>query len=256
MTTRQEAHVTDAEIIALLGSDDDVADQSSIDAHLRACSACAGRVAVISNQWNGFVGLLADTEPLISRERLPGTLAEVQRRRRGHRHQAQLRWAAGIILLVGIAFATPVRAWITDWVAQQWAAVAGSPQASDPPLTAESAPGNAPLPQIRHGLQFRPAGDEFTLVFDAPQPQGTVTIAVGNSPDAYIEVIGQGKPDPMMVFPTSLRVRNATSSARSYKLTLSPNVQLIRLQVRGEAIAEISTRQLGSNSRTIQLQEP
>ena len=100
MTTRQEAHVSDAEIIALLGSDDIGVGRNRIQSHVRECADCTARVTVIRSRWNGFVGLLTDTESLISRVHLPATLAEVQRRRRLRRHQSQLRWAAGIILLV------------------------------------------------------------------------------------------------------------------------------------------------------------
>ena len=252
MTTHQEAHVTDANIIALLG-DDVVAERGSMEAHLAECAGCAARAAMIRNRWNGFAGLLADTESLISPERLPGTLAEVLRRRKIHRYQTQLRWAAGIILLVGIAVATPVRAWITSWVTQHWSTAAAPAPANDlgPAPAAESV--STPPVQARHGLQFRPAGDQFTLVFDVPQRHGTLTVAVGESPDAYIEVVGPAESDAMVVFPTRLQVRNSPGSAASYKLTLSPNVQTLRVQIRGESATEIATRQLVSNPSTFQL---
>jgi len=225
MTSPTEAHMTDAELFALL--DGDTPSAGLAVAHLGVCAECADRLRVMRLRWSRLDALLREADAPFSGV-LPPTLAEL-RRHRARGSTRNLGWAAGIALVIAAgAMASPLRARVVDWVSDRWAAIAGPAVRS------------APTPQapavMEQGLHF-PAGREVALEFDAPQTEGSVVVSRGDATDVYVGLQSRGALDPVQLTPSGLRVRNRTGSAVSYRLVLPVHVDVFHLRVAGETVA-------------------
>ena len=225
MTSPTEAHMTDAELFALL--DGDTPSAGFAAAHLRTCAECADRLRVMRLRWSRLDALLQDTDAPLGGV-LPPTLAEL-RRHRPRDSTRYLAWAAGIALVIAAgAMASPLRAWVVDWVSDHWAAIAGPPAAS---------PRTPPASTImEQGLHF-PAGRELVLDFDVPQTEGAVVVSRGDATDVYVGLRSRGALDPVQLTPSGLRVRNRMGSAVSYRLVLPVHVDVFHLRVAGRTVA-------------------
>ena len=217
--------MTDAELFALLDGDAPFAGIEA--AHLRTCAECTDRLRVMRLRWSRLNALLRDADAPLGGV-LPPTLAEL-RRHRARDSTRYLRWAAGIALLIAAgAVASPLRAWVVDWVSDRWAAIAG------PEARSTQAP---PAPIImEQGLHF-PAGRELVLDFDAPQTEGAVVVSRGDATDVYVGLQSRGALDPVQLTASGLRVRNQMDSAVSYRLVLPVHVEVFHLRVAGQTVA-------------------
>ncbi len=236
MTSPTEAHMTDAQLFSLL--DGDTPSSGSAAAHLGTCAECADRLRVMRLRWSRLGALLEATDAPLGGV-LPPTLAELRRHRaRGSRGSTRYPpWAAGIALVIAAGvMASPLRAWVVDWVSDHWAAVAGS--AARPPRTPP-----API-VVEQGLYF-PAGRELVLDFDAPQTDGGVVVSRGDATDVYVGLRSRGALDPVQITPSGLRVRNRMDSEVSYRLVLPVHVDVFHLRVAGRTVATRRSAELG-----------
>ena len=227
--------MTDAQLFSLL--DGDTPSSGSAAAHLGTCAECADRLRVMRLRWSRLGARLEATDAPLG-EALPPTLAELRRRRaRGSRGSTRYpAWAAGIALVIAAGvMASPLRAWVVDWVSDHWAAVAGS---------AARSPRTPPAPiVVEQGLYF-PAGRELVLDFDAPQTEGEVIVSRGDATDVYVGLRSRGAVDPVQLTPSGLRVRNRTESAVSYRLVLPAHVAVFHLRVAGRTTATRQSEEL------------
>ncbi len=224
--------MTDAQLFSLL--DGDTPASSFAAAHLATCAECADRLRVMRLRWSRLDALLEATDAPLGGV-LPPTLAELRRHRaRGSTRHA--RWAAGIALMIAAGVvASPLRAWVVDWVSDHWAAVADS---------AARSPRTPPAPTVvEQGLYF-PAGRELVLDFDAPQTEGEVIVSRGDATDVYVGLRSRGAVDPVQLTPSGLRVRNRMESAVSYRLVLPAHVAVFHLRVAGRTAATRQSEEL------------
>lgn len=217
--------MTDAELFALL--DGDTPSAGFAAAHLSTCAECADRLRVMRLRWSRLDALLEDTDAPLGGV-LPPTLAEL-RRHRARDSTRYLPWVAGIALVIAAGvMASPIRAWVVDWVSDHWAAIAG------PPVRP---PGTPPAPIImEQGLHFA-AGRQFVLDFDVPQTEGAVVLSRGDATDVYMGLRSRGAVDPMQLTSSGLRIRNRMGSAVSYRLVLPVHVDVFHLRVAGQTVA-------------------
>ena len=233
MTSPTEAHMTDAELFTLLDAD---APSSGFEgAHLGTCAECADRLRVMRRRWSRLDALLEDADPPLAGV-LPPTLAEL-RHHRARKSTRKLQWAAGIALVIAAGVvASPLRAWVVDWVSDHWAPIAGTDARS---------PRTPPAPiVIEQGLYF-PAGRELVLDFDVPQTEGTVVVSRGDATDVYVGLQSRDAFDPVQLTPSGLRVRNRMGSAVSYRLVLPVHVDVFHLRVAGRTVATRRSTELG-----------
>ncbi len=232
MTSPTEAHMTDAQLFSLLDGDTPFSGVAA--AHLGTCAECADRLRVMRLRWSRLDALLEATDAPLGGV-LPPTLAELRRRRA--RGSTRLpAWAAGIALVIAAGvMASPLRAWVVDWVSDHWAAVAGS--------TARS-PRTPPAPIVVEQGLYVPAGRELVLDFDAPQTEGEVIVSRGDATDVYVGLRSRGAVDPVQLTPSGLRVRNRMESAVSYRLVLPAHVAVFHLRVAGRTVATRQSEEL------------
>jgi hypothetical protein len=227
--------MTDAQLFSLL--DGDTPSSGFPAAHLGTCAECADRLRVMRLRWSRLGALLEATDAPLGGV-LPPTLAELRRHRaRGSRGSTRYPpWAAGIALVIAAGvMASPLRAWVVDWVSDHWAAVAGS---------AARSPRTPPAPiVVEQGLYF-PAGRELVLDFDAPQTEGEVIVSRGDATDVYVGLRSRGAVDPVQLTPSGLRVRNRMESAVSYRLVLPAHVAVFHLRVAGRTAATRQAEEL------------
>lgn len=224
--------MTDAQLFSLL--DDDTPAAGVAAAHLGTCVECADRLRVMRLRWSRLDALLEATDAPVGGV-LPPTLAELRR----HRARGSTRsrpWAAGIALVIAAGvMASPLRAWVVDWVSDRWASVAGS---------AVRSPRTPPAPTVvEQGLYF-PAGRELVLDFDAPQTDGEVIVSRGDATDVYVGLRSRGAVDPVQLTPSGLRVRNRMESAVSYRLVVPAHVAVFHLRVGGRTAATRQSEEL------------
>ena len=224
--------MTDAQLFSLL--DGDALSSGFAAAHLGTCAECAERLRVMRLRWSQLGALLEATDAPLGGV-LPPTLAELRR----HRVRGSTRyppWAAGIALVVAAGvIASPLRAWVVDWMADHWAAVPGS---------AARSPRTPPASVVmEQGLYF-PAGRELVLDFDAPQTEGEVIVSRGDATDVYVGLRSRGAVDPVQVTPSGLRVRNRLESAVSYRLVLPAHVAVFHLRIAGRTAATRESEEL------------
>ena len=242
MTSPTEAHMTDAELFTLL--DGDTASNGVEAAHLRQCAECADRLRVMRLRWSRLDALLKDTDAPLGGV-LPPTLGEL-RRHRARDSARYLPWAAGIALVIAAGIvASPLRAWVVDWVSERWAAIA-APAAPAPPAPPP------PATVVEQGLHF-PAGRELVVDFDAPQAEGALVVSRGDAADVYVGLRSSGGLDPVQVTPSGLRVRNRTGSVVSYRLVIPVHVDVFRLRVAGQTIATRRSAELRQEGERLRI---
>jgi len=145
--------------------------------HVAECAECRGRVAAAERDETEVFGLLRELDhptPQIDAE----TVA-ARARGRGHgRGVSAMRWAAGIVLVLGLAGAayaapgSPLPTWVETVV--EWAS--GRP---------DRAP--APSPGVA-GIAVAP-GPRLVIVFTAPQATGQAQVSLTDGADVVVRVL-------------------------------------------------------------------
>ena len=253
MATEEARHTTDADLVRLL--DDEVpVDDAGAAAHVKSCGACRARLESLRRRSTLLSEALATADPPmpdVARLRPPLdqlSLERVRRRRRSVWSQAWLRAAAAVLLLAGVAAATPARRWVLEQVAR----LRGTAR--------ETVPTTVPLPQpvprapaASSAVLFTPAGDELTITLVARQAAGTLELIAGQEPRSSAEVTSEPSGEAFLVLPSELRIRNSAASRASYRVVLSTALRRVRVRIGDDAARETSIELTPATRRTIDL---
>jgi hypothetical protein len=251
-----ERHGTDGELIGLLDGDVD-ATRSMIGAHVDTCAACTARLTVLQQRADRLSDLLAMTEPpRIDRARLlPASdrLASAYgRARRRAFWSPGMRAAAGLLLLTGVAAATPARGWILDRV--PWR---GSESTTPDRVVTDQPP--QPVPEQVAGsiVRFAPDSNELVIRFAVRPAAGSLTLVVGEDVRSSAQIVSGARGEAFLVLPSELRVRNAPGSLAVYQVMLSPAVRRVRVELGVGDVTEIASVDVTPGMRrVIQLGSP
>jgi anti-sigma factor RsiW len=200
-------HLDEETIQRLLDGELDPAAQAAARAHLPACPGCRDRLAETEREEARMRELLGRLDGAPAAADPEAALA----RARGGRPE-WLRRAAVVAFAVaaaGAAYAlpgSPVRGWIARWTG-----------GGEPPAVKESAASGVSVP----------AGERFTIRFEAAQARGAVTVTVTDRADVLVRALG-GAPR-FTSDPERLTVANAGSAA-DYEVELprtAPQVEIL-----------------------------
>jgi hypothetical protein len=228
-----DPHLSDGALLAL--HDGERGPEADIGrAHVERCDECRARL-------NGVGANARHVRRSLSSIRIPSVSEEAFRRRveeAGARRAVPIArrpaWlaAAAVIVLVGVAAASPVR----NWLRRQFehSSVQVRPFPAPVPNTSDTR-------SVDHAgatVSFASTGPEFTLRFDSLPAAGALTAERADGPEISARVVsgaGTGG-DAMVVLPAELRVRNSTSARTSYTVTLPNAVTRLRVIVAGRSI--------------------
>lgn len=144
--------------------------------HIAECAECRQRLIASQRDESEIFGLLRRVDhpiPVVSAEALAA-------RGRGF-GVTWVRWAAGILIFVGVAgvaYATPgspLRAWLHSVAA--W--MGGTPRSP-------SVPGQLELPSPQTAGIAAAPGEHFTIVFESPDPGGLARVALIDGPEVTV----------------------------------------------------------------------
>jgi hypothetical protein len=195
--------------------------------HVDHCDECRARLAAIAARSSSVRASLSSIQ-------IPPTAKEALRRRVAAARARPVipRWrrpawqaAAALIVVVGMAAASPVRQWVLRRLEQP----RSDRRVSLPP------PAAAPQASSRSGatVSFSPAGTELILRFDSLPDAGTLTVERTAAAEISARVVsgaGTGG-DAMVVLPGELRVANRAMSRANYRVLLPRAVTRLRVIV-------------------------
>jgi hypothetical protein len=252
-----EEHLSDADLVRALDGELDRAGELRADAHMAACAGCAQRLQRLGSRAAQLSSLMLETDfdvpaaqPPASRARVVDLDAARARRARRIFASPSLRVAAAVMLLLGITLGvTPVRAWITDWVQQQWSRLTDTEPASEP-VRSPTGPDN-PVAGAR--VQFVPDGPEFRVELQSAQEVGAIDVAYHDQPFATAETSGTAA--ELLVLTAGVRVMNEPGSAATYTVRVPHAVGHVVVISGGRTLARLDADQL-ARGQTLPLGAP
>jgi hypothetical protein len=253
MAMEEARHSTDGDLVRLLDDEAGFGD-AQVAAHVNACAACRSRLESLRRRSTLFSEMLAAADPPPvdpPRVRPPFdqlALARASRRpRRAIWSHAGLRAAAGILLVAGVAAATPARTWILERVARLRGAVERDRGAIVQALTPrpDSTPSSA--------VFFTVASDVLVIRLEARQAAGTLELIAGREPRSSAQVLRGASGEVLLVLPSELRIRNTSRSVASYRIVLSVDIRRVRVDAGGDRAGETSFDVTPETRRVISL---
>ncbi|MFN2564073.1 MAG: hypothetical protein ABR499_03570 [Gemmatimonadaceae bacterium] len=239
-TVSAERHRSDGELIGLLDGEAGIG-AADVAAHVDTCPVCSARLALLQQRAARLSAVLRLTEPPpADRTRLlpaPDRLARAgdRARRRAIWWHPGLRAAAGILLVAGVAAASPARGWILDRVTGRRNELTPST-----PGATGSGPARAPEQSAGSIVSFTGSSDELLIRFDARPAAGSLAVVAGEEPRSSAQIVSGGRGEAFLVLPSELRVRNAAGSVADYELTVAQAVRRVRVQLGGSNTREIA----------------
>jgi hypothetical protein len=233
LTADGARHSTDADLVRLLDGEA-VHGGAAVSAHVKACGACRSRLEMLQRRSTLFTeALIAADAPPVHRDRVRPPFEQLTMARGGAAprwhsiwSQRRLRAAAGLLLLAGIAAATPARAWILERVAR----LRGTEGPAGQRVPMVPAPAREPtLPQPTAVL-FTPASAELTVRFLARQAGGTLELIAGRGSRSSAQILTNANGESILVLPSELRIRNSPGSLASYRIVLSATVRRVHVE--------------------------
>lgn len=232
MTMQDQPHIEDCDLIRLLDSECEEAEERVLQHHLDSCRECRRRGDYLARLSEGFSMALLDLDEHFSAEaQLPhrpsvAQTAAKHRAVRPWRSRRSLRLLAAIgALVLVIVSAGPAY----GWVAARWemfkSLVAG-------PQPVEV--GSQVSPPI---VTFVPAGTEFRIDFVQAQAEGILSIVADTTRSASARIIGGDGSDEIVVLRSGLRVLNRPESSASYQLRLPSLLKVVEVRVGGAVVA-------------------
>jgi hypothetical protein len=239
-TTNSSAHLADDQLLRLIDGDDD-AQRSTWQAHVAACTRCAGEVealrldARLVSRWlerAAFEDAAATDEP--AGLLLAGTAAAAGTGSRTpaqpavyawHRTAPWLRAAAVIALL-----ATPVAAIpsLRQWLVQSLTDAGTEPAVT----TGVPASVRAPQPGI---IRFTPAPGAFIVEIAVSQAAGELRVARATGDEAVFQAAAPDGAVPV-VSAALLRIANRATDRTSYSLQVPASVSSVTVRVAGRSV--------------------
>jgi hypothetical protein len=242
MTSEDARHSTDGDLVRVL--DDEVGpEDAAAAAHVRSCAACRSRLESLRRRATLLSEALAAADPPpVDRARIrpsPDLLA-LSAARRGARRRprwshAGLRAAAALLLVAGVAAATPARAWLLERVAR----LRGSPEPIKPGTVAQ-----APAPRTEaaaaSAVFFTPGSELLVIRLEAQQAAGTLELIAGRDLRSSAQILAGASGEALLVLPSELRIRNTPGSVASYRIVLSSEIRGVRVRIGGDRGEETS----------------
>jgi hypothetical protein len=232
-TMEMQRHASDADLIRLLDTETTTED-AGLGAHVTDCAECTTRLTELRRRSDRLSALLRATDvPPVDAERIRPPfdqlgVARMRARRRAARlwMRPGVRAAAGLVLLAGVAAASPAaRTWVLERVARLRTAPAPAPVAG-PPTS------QAPRTSVGATVFFAPPpGGELAVRFDERQAVGSLELMSGDDDRASAQVTARAGTEALLVLPGELRVRNGRASTADYRLTLPASVRRVRIHV-------------------------
>jgi hypothetical protein len=244
-----DRHVTDGDLIGLLDGEP-IADQQAMEAHVDTCAVCTSRLAQLQQRSSHFSQVLRAIDvPSVNSARLRPAQRDIRGRRPGRAwSHPGLRAAAGLVLLAGIAAASPVRAWIVDRVTR------GRPVETPierRPVPRRSAPDAEQV--VGSVVRFAPENDQLLVRLATRPAGGTLTVVGGTDSLSSAQITSAAHGEAFLVLPGELRIRNEPGSRADYQLVVSPAIGHIQLQVGDEPRAMSIVRPPPGARRSIAL---
>jgi anti-sigma factor RsiW len=201
----------------------ELTERSAPADHLRTCTECREAVARADQEW-AEVGLvlrkLDHRPPPIE----PQSLAE---RAHTRTRQGMLRWAAAILLTVGVAGAayaapgSPLRAWIHAVLAR----------ATGSPATQTAPP--APTPEGTLAGIAIPAGQNLVILFTSTQTAGQASISLTDSGQVVVRALNGAATFTSDV--DRLAIENSGSSA-NFDIRIPRTAERVEIRVAGQRV--------------------
>jgi hypothetical protein len=163
-----------------------------------------------------------------------------------------MRAAAAILLLAGVAAASPARGWILERVLWH-----GSEPTTPHRVVTDQPP--QPVPEQIAGsiVRFAPESDELVIRFAVRPAAGSLTLVVGEDVRSSAQIVSGARGEAFLVLPSELRVRNAPGSLAVYQVMLSPAVRHVRVELGVGDLTEIASVDVTPGMRrVIQLGPP
>lgn len=230
LTMNVDDHASDGDLVALLDGEPLV--RADVETHVDSCAACSARLARLQQRSTRFRDLVSTIEvPPAERARRLADLQTIARpteptARRSIWSRPGMRAAAAILLLAGLAMASPARGWILERVIGRHTEVATQPRVK---LTPRS--GGAIEQRPASIVRFPSESKELLITFDVRPAGGTLTIVAGQENRASAQIVARSRGEAFLLLPGELRVRNTPESAAEYEVTVGPTVERVRVQV-------------------------
>lgn len=146
-----------------------------------------------------------------------------------------VRAAAALLLLAGVAAASPVRGWILDRLTGRHSkATPNQPGVVTPPPTS---PGQAAGAVVR----FATESDSLVIRIDVPPAGGTLVIVGGDERRSSAQIVGGSQGEAFLVLPDELRIRSTGGSVANYEVVLAPTIRRVRVLLGGARSTEVTT---------------
>lgn len=239
MTTNTVAehteHLADDELLRFIdGEEDDM--RAAWEAHVRVCARCAAEAdllrghSVLVHDWlerAAFEQAFPAREPTAAPAAAPDVVpidAARHRRARWTRVSPWMRAAALVLLATPVAAIPSVRHWIAD----TYADIRGTGVQPAPATVQQEL-----QPAAVGAIRFVPAAGTFTVLIDAWQHDGTITVQHVAGYEAVLQASAPGI-EPV-VSATTLRLRNDGVRNASYTLQLPPTVERVVVTIEGRS---------------------
>ena len=232
-------HADEATLVRFVDRETLANEQSAV-AHVVACVECQARVSAIRRRRARLTAMLdaTDSVPTVM-PNVASILAEAERRVSANggrsfgsrqRSSSALRFrrptrravVASLVILSGAALAAQP---VTRWVKARWQRPAAG--ASALPNKASTADATASAATIA----FVPVPGEFAIRFDAVPASGTVTVRADTGAKVTADISTGANDEGLFVLPDGLRIRNSASSVATYRVSLPPAVNRVRVHV-------------------------
>lgn len=217
------SHVPDGALVALLDGERLPAD-AQFRAHVDGCGYCATRLDAIRRRGMHVSAALAAAD-------VPANDAAALRARLGSRATpAAPRWwrhptvraAAGILVVAGLAAATPIGRRVFD-AARGLMPTSGT---SAPEPAPAATPASRP-PAAGTRVAFAPGGRTLTIRFATRQAQGIVELLPDDAHRASAQITAGAADEELLVLPGELRIVNSPGSSADYRVTAPAALQVI-----------------------------
>lgn len=217
-------HIDDEQVQRLLHGELGPRTEAAVREHVAGCGGCRDRVALAAGdeeQVQALFRLVDHAPPLV-------TVEMIAARARG-RGAGWGRWAAGVVLALGVAGAayalpgSPLRAWV-EAVATWFGAGAD---------TSPRAPTSDPAPEASvAGLAVVP-GRELVIVFTSPQTEGQVRVSLTDGAEVMVRAVN-GAPT-FTSYADRLVIDNQGSTAR-FEIQIPRAAPRVEIEVTGARV--------------------
>lgn len=242
-------HLDESALLHLVDEDASPLELHAWTSHVLACESCADRLRTRQRDTDRVRVAISEVQLPDDFPTVEGMIAAARARRESRSLPTagrQRRWAGGpalrlaalvLLLLLPLAFVSPLRAALIEWVRQGWEQVVGDPA----PSTADLPPA-ADQADSGYTLWFTPMGSEIEILIDQRQLAGELVVTRGEEVEASFEIEAGG--GDAVLTDAGVRVRDNGPSRASYRLAVPASIDRVRVQVAGGGVELVERAQL------------